>query len=80
MRLPRDVSGDDLARRLMRLGYHTTRQTGSHLRLTTDRPEQHHITIPRHSALRIGTLAAILADVEAHHHMTRDALLDVLFG
>jgi hypothetical protein len=48
--------------------------------LTTDRPERHHITIPRHSALRIGTLAAILADLEAHHHLTRDALLDVLFG
>ncbi len=64
----------------MRTGYHTTRQTGSHLRLTSDLPEQHHITIPRHSALRIGTLSAILADVEAHHHVTRDALLDVLFG
>ena len=80
MRLPRDVSGDDLARRLARLGYHTTLQTGSHLRLTTDRPEQHHITIPRHAALRIGTLAAILSEVEAHHHVTRDALLDMLFG
>jgi predicted RNA binding protein YcfA (HicA-like mRNA interferase family) len=80
VRLPRDVSGDDLAQRMTRLGYHTTRQTGSHLRLTTDRPERHHITIPRHSALRIGTLAAILADLEAHHHLTRDALLDVLFG
>ena len=63
MRLPRDVSGDDLARRL-----------------TTDRPEQHHVTIPRHAALRIGTLAAIPSEVEAHHHVTRDALLDMLFG
>lgn len=80
MRLPRDVSGDDLARRLTRLGYHVTRQTGSHARLTTDRPGQHHITISRHAALRIGTLAAILADVEAHHDLTRDALLDMLFG
>ena len=32
MRLPRDVSGADLARRLERLGYRTTRQTGSHIR------------------------------------------------
>ena len=35
MKLPRDVSGVDLAKRLGRLGYEVTRQTGSHLRLTT---------------------------------------------
>ena len=35
MRLPRDVSGDDLAKALGHLGYRVTRQTGSHLRLTT---------------------------------------------
>jgi predicted RNA binding protein YcfA (HicA-like mRNA interferase family) len=80
VRLPRDVSGDDLARRLARLGYEATRQTGSHLRLTTDRSGQHHITIPRHAALRIGTLAAVLAELESHHHLDRDALLELLFG
>ena len=79
MRLPRDVSGEDLARRLARLGYQTTRQTGSHLRRTTDRNGPHHITIPRHAALRIGTLAAILAELESHHHLDREALLDLLF-
>ena len=80
MRLPRDVSGDDLAQRLARLGYQTTRQTGNHLRLTTDRNGQHHITIPRHAALRIGTLAAILAELESHHHLDREALLNLLFS
>jgi predicted RNA binding protein YcfA (HicA-like mRNA interferase family) len=79
VRLPGDVSGDDSARRLTQLGHHMTRQTGSHLRVATDRPEPHHITIPRHAALRIGTLAAILAAVEAHRPLTRQALLDVLF-
>jgi predicted RNA binding protein YcfA (HicA-like mRNA interferase family) len=79
VRLPRDVSGEDLARRLARLEYQTTRQTGSHLRLTTNRNGQHHITIPRHAALRIGTLAAILAELELHHHLDREALLDLLF-
>ncbi|MGH7267429.1 MAG: type II toxin-antitoxin system HicA family toxin [Candidatus Rokuibacteriota bacterium] len=58
MRLPRDVSGDDLARALADLGYHTTRQTGSHLRLTTLERGEHHITTPRHAALRVGTLAS----------------------
>jgi predicted RNA binding protein YcfA (HicA-like mRNA interferase family) len=31
MKLPRDVSGADLAKRLGRLGYEITRQTGSHM-------------------------------------------------
>ncbi len=79
MRLPRDVSGDDLARHLARLGYQTTRQSGSHLRLTTDRNGQHHITIPRHAALRIGTLAAVLTELESQHRLDREALLDLLF-
>jgi predicted RNA binding protein YcfA (HicA-like mRNA interferase family) len=80
VRLPRDVSGDDLAGRLARLEYQTTRQTGSHLRLTTERNGQHHITIPRHAALRIGTFAAVLAELESHHHLDRTSLLDLLFG
>jgi len=35
MKLPRDLSGDDLAAVLRKLGYQVTRQTGSHMRLTT---------------------------------------------
>jgi len=35
LRLPRDISGDELARALGDLGYRVTRQIGSHLRLTT---------------------------------------------
>ncbi len=46
MRLPRDISGHDLATLLQRHGYQVTRQTGSHLRLTTTRGGEYHITIP----------------------------------
>jgi predicted RNA binding protein YcfA (HicA-like mRNA interferase family) len=46
MRLPRDVSGRDLAKALGKLGYKTTRQTGSHMRLTTTQNGEHHITLP----------------------------------
>lgn len=35
MKLPRDLSSDDLIKRLSVLGYEITRQTGSHIRLTT---------------------------------------------
>lgn len=79
MRLPRDLSGSDLAQALRRLGYSVTRQTGSHLRLTTHEQGEHHLTIPQHSPLRVGTLSAILADVANHFGLSRDTLLDRLF-
>ena len=41
---------------------------------------QHHVTIPNHDHLRIGTLAAILADVGAHHGLSREASIEKLFG
>lgn len=52
MKLRRDVSGEELAKRLGRLGYRVTRQTGSHLRSTCDLQRQHHLTIPAHTSLR----------------------------
>lgn len=58
MRIPRDLSGLDLIKRLIRFGYAVTRQTGSHIRLTSQGND--HVTIPNHDRLRIGTLAAIL--------------------
>jgi predicted RNA binding protein YcfA (HicA-like mRNA interferase family) len=79
MRLPRDLSGGDLAQTLRKLGYLITRQTGSHLRLTTTEHGEHHITIPQHSPLRIGTLSAILTDVAAHFELTREQLSRQLF-
>ncbi|HYU19958.1 MAG TPA: type II toxin-antitoxin system HicA family toxin [Chloroflexota bacterium] len=80
MRLPRDLSGRELARALSALGYRVTRQTGSHLRLTTTEQGEHHITVPQHSPLRIGTLAGILADVGEHFGVSREELLARLFG
>ena len=79
MRLPRDVSGHELAQVLRVLGYTVTRQTGSHLRVTTHEQGEHHLTIPQHTPLRVGTLSAILADVAAHFQLSRDQLLKTLF-
>jgi predicted RNA binding protein YcfA (HicA-like mRNA interferase family) len=80
LRLPRDVSGDDLAKALADLGYRISRQTGSHLRLTTLERGEHHITIPRHGALRVGTLAGLLGDVAQHFALSREELIERLFG
>ncbi len=57
-----------------------TRQTGSHLRLTTSRNGEHHVTIPGHSTLRVGTLAGMLNEVAVHLEMDKDELVRQLFG
>jgi len=80
VRLPRDLSGADLAKALGRLGYRVTRQRGSHIRLTASLAgREHHITIPAHDPLKIGTLNSILKDVAAHATLSRDELLEKLF-
>lgn len=80
MRLPRDLSGWALARALERYGYTVTRQTGSHLRLTTQQGGEHHVTIPAHEHLRVGTLSAILTAVAAHLGRDRTEVVQELFG
>lgn len=79
MKLPRDLSGRELAQVLSRLGYSITRQTGSHMRLTTTENGEHHVTVPDHDPLRIGTLSAALNDIAAHFELPRDELLEQLF-
>lgn len=80
MRIPRDLSGADLVKRLGKIGYAVSRQTGSHLRLTRNEGGEHHVTIPNHDPLRIGTLAAILDSVAKHLGVSREELLELLLG
>jgi predicted RNA binding protein YcfA (HicA-like mRNA interferase family) len=79
MKLPRDLDAKDLSKRLSRYGYSVTRQTGSHLRLSTTQGGEHHLTIPAHGPLRVGTLNGILSDVAAHLKKSKDELLRELF-
>ena len=80
MRLPRDLTGAQLIKALEGIGYTRTRQTGSHVRLSCHAPDQHHLTVPLHDPLRIGTLAGILATVAQARGVTRDDLVKQLFG
>ncbi len=75
MRLPRNASGADLVKALRVCDYQISRQTGSHIRLTTSENGTHHVTIPNHSPIRIGTLAAILDDIANHFKISRQELL-----
>jgi predicted RNA binding protein YcfA (HicA-like mRNA interferase family) len=80
MKLPRDIGGEELASILRKYGYNISRQTGSHMRLTsTFKGNEHHITIPNHSPLRTGTLHAILYQVASYLEVERRKLLEDLF-
>ena len=79
MKVPRNLSSNDLIQLLAQFGYENTRQTGSHIRLTTQENGQHHITIPAHDPLKIGTLNAILRSVAEHFALTKDELLEKMF-
>jgi predicted RNA binding protein YcfA (HicA-like mRNA interferase family) len=80
LRLPRDLSGHELIKLLRRYGYEVNRQVGSHIRLRSDfRGYTHHLTVPSHQSLRLGTLNAILSDVAAYLNMERAKLELELF-
>jgi predicted RNA binding protein YcfA (HicA-like mRNA interferase family) len=68
VKLPRDISGQQLAKQLAELGYKISRQNG-----------EHHITIPRNDPLKIGTFSAILNDIANHFAMSREELAAKLF-
>ena len=78
--IPRDLSGMDLAKLLTRFGYAITRQTGSHIRLTSSNNSlEHHVTIPNHDPLKIGTLNKIINDIASYLGMDKPALIKELF-
>ena len=79
MKLPRDIDASDLIKALSKFGYEPTRQTGSHIRLTTQQNGQHHLTIPNHDPLKIGTLNAILTEAAQHLGVSKQELTEKLF-
>jgi predicted RNA binding protein YcfA (HicA-like mRNA interferase family) len=80
MKVPRDISAEQLIKSLTKLSYQITRQKGSHIRLTTlINSEEHHITIPNHSPVKIGTLNKILKDIAEHNSLSKEELIEKLF-
>jgi len=81
--LPREDSQGHLRRRIdpvfKETGYVVTMQSGSHIRLTTELKGEHHITIPNHNPIKIGTLSAILSDIAAHFSKTKDEIIKEIF-
>ncbi len=79
MKLPRDVSYAALERALNKaFGYAVTRQVGSHRRLTTSINGTHHLTIPAHTPVKLGTFRSIIREVSSHHRLTIEEVLRTL--
>ena len=78
MKIPRNLTGAQLVRALRKLDYEAVRQDGSHIRLTTRRDGEHHLTVPAHSPLKVGTLNSILKLVAVHHRLSVGELLALL--
>lgn len=78
-RFPLDLSGKQLIKVLKKLDYQETRQVGSHVRLTTERHGNHHITIPLNNPIKIGTISSILLEVASHFKISKEELIELLF-
>ncbi len=57
MKLPRDLSGEEICRALVRLGFEFQRQTGSHRHYASG---PHHPCVPMHAQIRPKTLQSIV--------------------
>ena len=80
MKLPRSLSAQELIKVLSKYRYEVDRQKGSHIRLTTSENGEHHITIPNHDPIKIGTLSSILGEVANHLGKTKEEVIGELFG
>ena len=80
MKIPRNISGSQLAKLLEVYGYEITRQIGSHIRLTTQKNGEHQITLPLLKAIHIGTLNNILKAISNHLEIDKETLVDELFS
>lgn len=79
MKVPRDISANQLIKMLSKLGYSQTRQVGSHIRLTLNKEgNTFHITIPNHNPIKIGTLNNILNDLRLQLKISKQELIDKL--
>lgn len=76
----RSISAKELIKSLGKIGYEVSRQKGSHIRLTAQFPKVHHVTVPNHDPIKIGTLSSILSDVATARNQTKEELIQEIFG
>jgi predicted RNA binding protein YcfA (HicA-like mRNA interferase family) len=79
MKTPRNISGLELIKALNTLGYSKTVQKGSHIKITTEKNGQHHLSIPNHTPIKIGIFKAIIKQVATHFEKDVDEIMKLLF-
>ena len=72
MKLPTDISDQELVRALLRIGFVVNRQRGSHIVLRRDSPYAR-VVVPDHKRIRPGTLRQILTEAD----LTVEQLLEL---
>jgi predicted RNA binding protein YcfA (HicA-like mRNA interferase family) len=79
VKVPRNLSGKDIANALSIYGYQFVRQKGSHIMVTTQQNSEHHLAIPNHDPVKIGTLNGILNRVANHFAVSKEEVIKKLF-
>lgn len=75
-KIPRNLSAKKLINNLGKWQYKISRKRGDHIRLTSNfMGYKHHITIPNHNPIKVGTLNAILKDIASYLKINKDDLL-----
>jgi predicted RNA binding protein YcfA (HicA-like mRNA interferase family) len=80
MKIPRNLDGGELVKRLGKVGYKKQHQSGSHIIIKTERNGENTQSVPNHKPLKVGTLNSILGDVADHLNMKKEDLLKLLFS
>ena len=83
MRLPRDLSGEEIVTLLSRhFEYRIVRTRGSHITIRRENSSSppHSVTVPRHRNVSVGTLDAIIGDVAKSLSLSKDEVRETLFG
>ncbi len=79
MKVPRDVSGKNIVKYLKVFGYEVVRQNGSHIMVTSNQQGEHHLAIPNHNPIKIGTLNSIISKVSDHFNLNKEEVTKKLF-
>ncbi len=79
MRWPREISGKERINFVSKIRISLPAPNGSHLRLVTLLQGEHHVTVPNHNSIKIGTLQGIISDVAVHFNKTKEEIANELF-
>lgn len=79
MKIPGNIKGYELVKTIAVPGYVTARQSGSRIRIKTERNGEHAETIPNHDPIKIGTLNKILSNIAEYFKINKEELINKLF-